>query len=79
MHSLSASLKLSTAVAAAGVVIALVTLRGEPAPSRPAGARRSARHEPDRAPLGTIRPPDGSAPLTPEPGHRRYTTWHRQT
>jgi EmrB/QacA subfamily drug resistance transporter len=34
VHSLSASLKLSTAVAAAGVVIALVTLRGARAPAR---------------------------------------------
>jgi MFS family permease len=33
VHSLSTSLKLSTAVAAAGVVIAVVMLRGEPVPA----------------------------------------------
>jgi hypothetical protein len=34
VHSLSASLKLSTAVAVVGVVIALTMLRGKPAPAR---------------------------------------------
>ena len=80
VHSLSASLKLSTAVAAAGVVIALVMLRGSRAPAHAARSRGRRADRPQArlaTDLALRRPIASAAGLEPRPtGGMR--SWHRQ-